>query len=223
MAGKLIVARLTAIYSGQLRFLPPDGEKTGIFKTQVDNAMIDSEGIIGDIQADRRFHGGPEKALHQFAQSSYQSIINQFPMLENLATAGSMGENISSNELDDSNVYIGDSYEIGNVIVQVSQPRRPCWKINRKFDVDPLAKFIARQQITGWYYRVLKTGRIYPGDTIKLVDRSQDSLTVKALTQLSLEHRPDTELLNTAIQCPGLNQQWKTNFKDRLAFINKLR
>ena len=213
---------ITGLYSATIKFLKPDGDKTGIFKTPIETATLDKNGIVGDIQVDKRFHGGPEKALHQYALSSYPTIIDHFPHLEGIAIAGSIGENISSNNLEDSGVFIGDIYQIGHAVIQISQPRRPCWKINRKFDTDLLAKFIANHCITGWYYRILETGNIKVGDNIELVKRHQHSISINELTRLSLTHRPDLETLNKAIQSPGLNQQWQSNLKDRFDYLQNL-
>ena len=213
---------VTALYSGTLKFLGPDSVKTGIFKEPIDIANIDINGIINDIQVDKRFHGGPEKALHQYAISSYQKIIERFPDLKDIAIAGSLGENINSNGLDDSRVFIGDIYKLGDVLIQVSQPRRPCWKINLKFDNDQLAKFIARQCITGWYYRVLEPGIARVGDILELADRHCKSVSVEELTRVSVEHRPNIDDLIKALDCPDLNPQWKIKLKDRVEFIKKL-
>ena len=109
---------VSALYSGLIKFLEPDGDKTGIYKDPVESAQINENGIIGDVQADKRFHGGPEKALHQYSIYSYQKIIQRFNELKDIAVTGSIGENISSADLDDKNVYIGDTYKIGGIVVQ---------------------------------------------------------------------------------------------------------
>ena len=222
MVGDNIVNKITALYSGTVNFLEPGGDKTGIFKCPIEKASIDVNGIMGDVQVDKRFHGGPEKALHQFALSSFQTITQQFPELNGIAIPGSIGENITSDGLDDSGVCIGDIYKLGNVLIQVSQPRKPCWKINHKFDNSKLAKFVAQQRITGWYYRVLEPGDVQVGDSIVLTDRHQNSISVEALTRITLEHRPDLNTLNNAIKCPGLSHQWLCGLKQRAAYIREV-
>ncbi len=84
MAGLKPVNTVTALYSGSVQFLEPDGDKTGIFKVPVESAKIDINGIIGDIQVDKRFHGGPEKTLHLYAISSYDKIAERFPAFRSL-------------------------------------------------------------------------------------------------------------------------------------------
>ena len=215
MVGIITMTTISALYCGSIKFLKPEGEKTGIYKDPVESAQIDENGIIGDIQADKRFHGGPEKALHQYSIYSYQQITQQFDELEGIAVAGSIGENISSADLDDTNVYIGDIYKIGEVVVQVSQPRTPCWKINSRFDNSKLAKFIAQQQITGWYYRVVENGLMKVGDEIELLERQNETASIKTFTQITLQHRPSLEELNLLINISGLNLEWKARLENR--------
>jgi len=206
---------VNALYSGSIKFLEPDGDKTGIYKDPVESVQIDENGIIGDIQADRRFHGGREKALHQYSIFSYSKITKQFSELESIAVAGSIGENISSNDLDDSNVNIGDVYQIGAVIVQISQPRSPCWKINNRFNQNKLAKFIVNNQITGWYYRVIEGGRVSVNDEIKRFERYNQSVSIEQFTRVAFQHRPPVELLQQLIDCPGLNRDWQNKLIER--------
>ncbi len=212
--------QITGLYSGSIKFLEPDGEKTGIYKDPIDLAKVDRNGIIGDIQADRRFHGGPEKALHQYSIHSYEKIIEAFADLKQIAIPGSIGENISSTNLNDSNVNIGDVYRIGTVLVQVSQPRSPCWKINARFECHRLAKFIAQNQITGWYYRVIEHGTMTAGDEIQMQERQEHSVSVGEFTQIVTQHRPLPEMLEKLINTPKLNLEWKTRLQKRLEYLS---
>ena len=123
---------------------------TGIWKDCIQTAVLDEDGIKGDIQVDRRVHGGTEKALHQYAIPSYAQLHAAFPELAARMPIGSMGENLTVLGMHEGNVHIGDIYRLGSALVQVSQPRNPCWKINSKFDDERLAKFIATQHINGW-------------------------------------------------------------------------
>ncbi len=213
------MTNVLGLYAGSIKFLEPDGEKTGIYKDPVETVEVGINGIIGDVQADKRFHGGPEKALHQYSIYSYEKIVNSFAELELIAVPGSIGENISSSRLDDSNVNIGDIYRIGSVLLQVSQPRSPCWKINSRFDNPKLAKFIAQNQISGWYYRVKETGTMTIGDQIQLLERDTDAVSIKQFTHITYQHRPNKDKLNRLINIPALNIEWKTRLKKRLEYL----
>ncbi|WP_410210906.1 MOSC domain-containing protein [Aquirhabdus sp.] len=211
-----------ALYVGKLQTLMPEGQQTGIFKDPTPSAEINELGIVGDIQADKRVHGGIDKALHQYALSSYKAITDHYPELSGIAVAGSIGENISSQSLEDTNVHIGDIYEIGSVIVQVSQPRSPCWKINHRFDTHLLSQFIAEHCITGWYYRVLRSGQIHVGDPIKALERFDQSLSITEFNRIVTSHRPLPEVLAQAAQCPGLALDWKNRLDHRIEYLNKI-
>lgn len=210
---------VTALFKGGLRPLPPEGQRTGIFKDAVESADVTNEGFVGDHQADRRFHGGSEKALHQYALVGYERIAAEFPQLSGIAVPGSIGENVSSPDLSDSSVYIGDLYRIGPVLVQVSQPRSPCWKINHRFGVEKLSKFIELQRISGWYYRVLEVGTIRVGDAIQLLDRPDDGVSIEQFVDIATSHRPALEGLDSLIRCDGLNPDWKARLAERAAYL----
>ncbi len=212
-----------ALFIGTLQTLSPEGQgqQTGMYKHSIPNAKINDLGIIGDVQADKRVHGGIEKALHQYAQSSYATIISQYPELKDIAIAGSIGENITGPNMDDRNVYIGDIYQIGPVMVQVSQPRSPCWKINHRFNTPQLSKFIADNYITGWYYRVLQSGVIKVGDPISLLERLNDSLSIARFLEIVTSQRPSYEMLAQAAGCQGLNVDWKIRLEHRMSYLSK--
>lgn len=213
---------IKGLFSGALHSLPPEGQQTGIFKDPVEEARVDVEGIIGDRQADRRYHGGPEKALHQYSLHAYETMLDVYPQLQGEAIPGSMGENISSAVLNDSNVCIGDIYRIGGIVVQVSQPRTPCWKINHRFGIEKLSKLVEERKITGWYYRVLETGRVHLGDAIELLEQPNEAVSIEYFLSVRNQHRPELGEIDTLIHCTGLNEEWKNKLLKRRAFLERL-
>ena len=217
------MSQIQSLYAGKLCPLEPEGQQTGIYKQAVESAEINREGILGDQQADRRYHGGPEKALHQYALCSYQNMLQAYPQLADKAVPGSMGENISSRKLNDRNVCIGDIYRMGAVLLQVSQPRTPCWKINHRFDVEKLSLFIEQQRITGWYYRVLEPGRMRVGDTIELQERPNADISIDRFLQTRSQHRPALSDLDALIHCKGLNEEWLDKLRKRRRFLEVLK
>jgi MOSC domain-containing protein YiiM len=221
MTQAVVAPLVEGLYVGSLQTLAPEGQQTGIYKTPTSHVAVNHLGIIGDVQADKRIHGGVEKALHQYAQSSYATIIAQYPELTDIAVVGSIGENISSPLLDDHNVHIGDIYAIGTTLVQVSQPRSPCWKINHRYDTDMLSKFLAERHISGWYYRVLQDGEISVGDGIILRERFADSMSVADFSAIVTSHRPALATLLSAARCHGLAPEWKTRLENRCGYLAK--
>lgn len=204
-----------ALYAGKARLLEPSGERSGIFKTLITRAKVSSLGIEGDIQVDKRYHGGPDKALHQFAIGSYRRIIEQFPALADKAIPGSIGENLSVADMDEFSVCIGDIYRFGQVTVQVSEPRQPCWKINAKYGLEGLTEYIGEQRMAGWYYRVLTAGEVCIGDRVNLLERPNEMITIDYFNQVMAQPRPDTAELSRLVGAVGLAASLKKRLQAR--------
>lgn len=201
--------KITGLYSGKISFIGPKSSPTGIMKHACNAVDVNTLGIIDDIQVDKRFHGGPERALHQFSLLSYQKIIQRFPLLHRQAWPGSIGENISALHMHEDNVCIGDIYSVGTVIIQVSGPRIPCWKIDEKFNQPKLHVYIRQCQLSGWYYRVLQNGSIRLGDELCLIEKSQPQLTVRYfLTQIDKQTK-DPRFLDLVSKTKELDPQWR--------------
>lgn len=207
--------KIQGLFTGKKRPLGPRGQTSGIFKYPSDSVEVGINGIIDDIQVDKRFHGGPEKALHQFALSSYEKIIKRHPLLHKTAVAGSIGENINVNGMHDNNVFIGDIYQMGGVKVQVNSPRIPCWKISEKIGQSDLDKFISQQAITGWYYRVLEGGKINLGDSVELLERQSDWLSVSRFMKIVNDKDCPIDDISKASQASGLDPEWKEKLERR--------
>lgn len=195
---------------GELQTLQLDRNATGIYKGRTETVIVTTDGIISDHQADKRYHRGPEKTLHQYAVQSYSEITRRYPSLIGSAIPGNISENITSTNLYDASVYIGDIYRIGDVLIQVSQPRSPCWKINHKSDIEKLSVFIEKMAITGWYYRVLQSESIKIGDSIESF--------IKTYSQ----HRPNLNDLKNLNTCKGLSHQWNEKLVQRIRYLEAL-
>src|SRR5690606_2996352 len=121
-------------------------------------------GHEGDEQADRAVHGGPEKAIHHYARDHYdlwRAEIGDHPLLHR---PGAFGENISTTGLSEEDVCIGDRYRLGTALVEVSQGRQPCWKVDHRFGGLAISAAMVRSRRTGWYYRVIEEGAVGAGD-----------------------------------------------------------
>jgi len=212
--------QVQALYAGQAKILEPSGDRTGIYKTAITQAVVGELGIEGDVQVDKRYHGGPDKALHQFAVNSYARIIEQFPSLEDAAVQGSIGENLTIAAMDEYSVCIGDIYRLGEVTVQVSEPRQPCWKINAKYGVEKLTEYIDQERMAGWYYRVLESGLINVGDEIVLLERPNQEITIDYFNLIKNQHRPSLDELVSLVNAVGLAAGLKKRLQERCDFFN---
>ena len=211
----------TQLFVGKVRALPVSGRPSGIYKEPVlGTAEISWEGFVDDEQADRRVHGGPDKAIHQFPASHYAALAARFPDVAHLLVPGSMGENISC-ELTEADVRVGDIWQFGTAQLQVCQPRKPCWKIDERFAQDGMAVYIDETGLTGWYWRVLQTGHAVSGETLNLVTRQQDAPTLHEAMTLCAAHRPDIEKLRALSLMPELAENWREKMRQRIEWLEK--
>lgn len=215
------MARLT-LFIGGISPLPRSGRPTGIYKHPLlTTAEIGPEGFLGDQQADRRVHGGPDKAIHLYPATHYARLARQFPSLTGQLIPGSLGENLSTPDLDENLVRIGDIWRLGSARLQVCQPRNPCWKIDQRFDQDGIAAFIAEHRLTGWYWRVLTPGHCQPGDTLDLEQPAEAPWTLAEAMTLWQSHRPAPEHLDTLANLPGLADNWRHKIIQRADWLRQ--
>lgn len=180
------------------------------------------EGLAGDAQADRRVHGGPEKALHQYPVAHYGRLAAAFPHLRDDLKPGTLGENLSVPGWDEANVCIGDVFRLGDARIQVSQPRSPCWKIDSRFATEGMARLIEAQGITGWYFRVIEEGAVEPDCSFELLERSATDVTLAHLLEAWRAHRPALAHLRALAATPGLTAGWADKLRQRADRLESL-
>lgn len=208
------------LFIGRTRLMLPEGGETGIYKDAVAHAVeLGATGLAGDEQGDLRNHGGTEKALHQFPAEHYVVLAEQWPERAGLLQPGVLGENISSHGMLEDEVCIGDVYRIGGARVQVSQPRAPCWKIDRRIKVEDASRFVEAAGVTGWYYRVLKPGPIAAGDAIELLERPNPDWTLARYWEVVIAHRPDPAALRAVAALPGLAPDKAVRWTERAVWL----
>lgn len=170
------------LLTGRAAPLPGSDALSGIVKLPVDRPLaLGPEGLEGDEQADRRVHGGIEKAVHHYPVEHYAAWQAELGALPALARPGGFGENVSTLGLTEATVAVGDIFRLGSALLQVSQGRQPCWKLNRRFGTPDMARRVQQSGRTGWYYRVLAPGTVAPGDRLELVDRRAPDWTLHRL------------------------------------------
>jgi len=221
MRGQL--GKVAALFAGSIRPLPPNNRPSGIFKTPVGQAVwVGRNGLEGDAQADLRAHGGPEKALHQYPAGHYSVLAQAFPDVRSELFPGALGENLSVSGWDESTVCIGDIFQLGDAVIQVSQPRTPCWKIDSRFGVEGMTQHIHQNDLTGWYFRVLSEGLVAPGGEFRLIERDPRETSVKQLLSLWRAHRPSPEALESIAAISTLAPNWVKKMNDRAQQLRHL-
>jgi MOSC domain-containing protein YiiM len=210
-----------SLFIGGIRPLPESGRPTGMYKQPAVGPLeLGPEGFIGDQQADRRVHGGPEKAVHLYPARHYAKLAERFPDAEAQLVIGSLGENISTPELDEYDVRIGDIWRLGSAQLQVCQPRNPCWKIDERFASDGMAAFIAEHRLTGWYWRVVSPGRVAPDDALELL-QAADTFTLAEAMLCWQAHRPALGDLEKIATSPGIAKNWQQKITARVEWLRK--
>ena len=217
-----LTSNIDHVFAGGLGVLKPEGQRTGIFKRRFSGpARVELNGIVGDQHGDTRVHGGPEKAVHQYAAQHYEQLAQAFAHSAPELIPGSLGENVSARLLSEHTVHIGDVFQMGSAVLQVSQPRSPCWKINHRFDAERMSMYVAKERITGWYYRVIHPGFIEAGDRIELLDRHTERFSIDEFWQVQLSHRPIIDDLLALAATHGLADDWKQRLLKRAEWLHR--
>lgn len=176
---------------------------------------IGALGLDGDEQGDPRVHGGPDKAVHHYAFDHYSAWRDELGMLPLLQAPGAFGENVSTRGLDEGNVCLGDRFELGTALLEVSQGRQPCWKLNDRFDVPDMVRRVQSSGRTGWYYRVLQPGSAEAGDLLRLDARPHPDWPLQRFNRLLFDRVLSREALEPALQLP-LVPSWRRLIERRL-------
>lgn len=214
---------LDAVRVGGLRPLPREGQLTGMYKEPVAGPVrVGRLGLEGDRQGDLTVHGGPDKAVHLYPADHYAVLAARRPDLADLLVPGVLGENLSVRGIDEADVCLGDTWAAGTVRLQVSQPRRPCWKIDHRLGTEGMVDLVNELARPGWYYRVSVEGELAAGDAFELVDRPAPDLTLRGLLTAFAEHRPDPALLRCYAAAPGLTPGWVDRLTRRAAWLEGL-
>jgi MOSC domain-containing protein YiiM len=202
-----------ALFAGKPQAFGPRQSPSSIIKEQFKQLHIELNGASEDEQGNKKLHGGPEMAMHQYSQESYEALKKKFPSIAHNLIFGSIGENISAQTMNDENVFIGDTYRIGGVVLQVNSPRAPCSKINQRYGVKNMDLFIADKGITGWYYRVIETGIMQVDDRITLEHRLQKTKSIRDIMRLLRNKDNNMPQRIEAAAINGLAAEWVRKLK----------
>ena len=205
------------VLAGPVAPLGAGGPASGIDKRLIAGPWrFSHNGLIGDAQGDLKHHGGPEKAVHQYPWDHYASWrveIGDHPILGH---AGAFGENLSATDWTEEGICIGDVVRFGTALLQVSQGRQPCFKLNLRFGRSDMAVAVQRTGRTGWYYRVLEEGEARQGDALVIVDRPRPDWPLLRLIELLYRNTGDTNGLIGMAALPELAEGWRALANRRL-------
>jgi MOSC domain-containing protein YiiM len=207
---------ILALLAGKVQPLAR-GERSAIAKVPLEGPVkIGFLGVEGDEQADLSVHGGPDKALHHYPADHYVhwgTLAVDHPLLN---APGAFGENISTYGLVEDAVCIGDRFRLGTALLEISQPRQPCWKQGERMEWTTLPKMMIRERRSGWYYRVIEEGAGEAGDELALVDRPFPDWTVKRVFGLVIagDHKLDPRPLAMLARVEPLCAEWRARAEE---------
>jgi MOSC domain-containing protein YiiM len=182
------IGRVVSVQVGMPKRLGQDDDLwfTAIFKSPVEGPVaLNRRNLEGDAQADLRVHGGPQKAVLAYPAEHYQAWRSELHLTEEQFPFGAFGENLTVSGLDEDTVCIGDIHQVGGAVLQVSQPRSPCWKLARKWEMPDFPKKLVATKRSGWYYRVLQEGRLQRQDDVRLLERPHADWPVRRITDVA--------------------------------------
>lgn len=190
---------------------------TGIGKTPVSGSLYLSEtNFDGDRQADPVNHGGPDKAVCVYPFEHYDFWERE---LRRTLPYGAFGENLTVSGLAEDNVCIGDIFRLGEAVVQVSQPRQPCFKLAALYDRADLPVLVQDTGFTGFYFRVLRPGIVQASDGLTRISSHPKSVTVAFANRIKHHDKRNIEAIRAILEVDALSANWRASFLKRLEGI----
>jgi MOSC domain-containing protein YiiM len=188
---------------------------TGIFKQPVPGRVqLARLNLAGDAQADLTVHGGPDKAVYAYPSEHY--AFWQRDLVRNDLSWGMFGENFTVEGLLEEQVRIGDRFRIGSAQTAVTAPRIPCYKLGIKFGDPGMPKRFLASRRTGFYLSVVEEGEVGAGDTIELLERDPQAITVADVTRIYAFEKDDWATIRRAADLEALPESWRGYFRKRL-------
>lgn len=207
---------VSAVCTGTAR--PFNGAETSaIAKRPREGAVqVLREGLAPDEQADRRVHGGPEMALHLYPFDHHEwwrGVIGDHPAL---AEPGGFGSNLAVSGLTEDMVHIGDRFRLGTALIEISQPRQPCWKIEHRFGHKGMVARIVESGRCGWYFRVIEQGEVAAGDSLERISIGAAEWSVARVFHAIIGGKASKDEYAQIAVLPALNPHWREKAAARL-------
>src|SRR5690554_2384373 len=180
---------------------------TAIWKSAIDEpVMLSSTNIAGDGQADLINHGGLDKAVMVY---SYEHYGYWEQHLQQKLAYGAFGENVTIEGLTEHDVCIGDTFQWGEAIVQISQPRYPCYKLSIRHGLPEIPQLVLDTGFTGYYVRVLKPGIVSKDAPFQQLEKHSMGVSVSTVSEAFKDKRTPAEVIREIMAVDVLSESWK--------------
>jgi MOSC domain-containing protein YiiM len=206
------IGRVLSVNVGAVREFEYNGHpaKSAIWKSPVAGRIV-ARGVNldGDDQADRKAHGGPDKAVYAYAVEDARWWEQE---IGRSLVYGEFGENLTTEGIEVNNALVGERWEIGTTVLEVSEPRIPCWRLAVRMN-DPLfpRRFTTAMR-PGAYLRIVVEGSVGAGDAIRVIERPGHDLTIRDVFRIYTRDRDEVERLLAVPQMSESWQSWATEF-----------
>lgn len=187
---------------------------SGIYKQPAEHPLLlAAVNFEGDGQADLVYHGGKDKAVCVYPYEHYPYWEQE---LHTPLAFGAFGENLTTRGLLESEVCIGDIFRLGEAVVQVSQPRQPCYKLAARYGVDDMPIKVQNTGYTGFYFRVLSEGVVAPSAGLTLESRHPKGVTLSFANRIMHHEKERREDIAKILEVEELSDSWRATFTKRL-------
>lgn len=214
------MAEVLQVLSGAtIPFGPKDAFRSAITnkKAHAGPIFVTRTGIEGDEQGNKPLHGGPDQALHQYAFEHYATWCREQPELApHLTAPGAFGENLSTRDMTETTVCVGDIYRCGTARVQVTKTRHPCWRLNVRFGDPRMSHRVQDTGRIGWYLRVLEEGTLSAGEPMVLEHRPHPDWPLTRLVRAMFGDPLNFPLLEELVALPELARSARDCVNKRL-------
>ena len=208
-------ARVLSVNVGMPKLVPVNRENvlTSIFKSPVQGRVaVRRHNIDGDRQSDLTVHGGPHKAVYCYPAEHYPYWKEQLPDME--LPFGMFGENLTTEGITEDQVSIGDRFRVGSAVLQVTQPRMPCFKLGIRFGMPSMVKRFWQSGRSGIYFSVVEEGDVAAGDPVERIAAGPEEISVADVVRLYRGDETSAKLLERALRAP-LSGSWKEELRER--------
>jgi MOSC domain-containing protein YiiM len=180
--------------------------RTGIWKFPVSGRVrVAGVNVDGDEQADLSVHGGPDKAVYAYATEDYDWWSGE---LGRDLSPGTFGENLTTRGVEVTHAVVGERWRVGDVLLEVSEPRLPCWKLALRMGDPRFLKRFAGAMRPGAYLRIVEPGELAAGDAVELVSVPDHGVTIEMMARFGLgEH----SLASALLEAPELSANWRNS------------
>ncbi|MGB7402056.1 MAG: MOSC domain-containing protein [Arcobacter sp.] len=183
--------------------------QSAINKTIVKESYLTDIGFKGDDQFNKKYHGGPNKAVLFYSSLTYEKVNEVLNINLDYKDISPLGENILVSDIAEDDICVGDILKLGEAIVQVTQPREPCNVLSINTKNKEMLKTVMKYGYTGWYAKVLEEGVVKQTDNVELVERLFPNLTISKLNKAKSNPKDNLDFIQESISCEVLGAPFK--------------